>query len=290
MKLKRYGHSARLACIHSYTKRAEYIKKHNLLGAIGDKCQWGPTLIPPYAELIRLHNNVNIHKTAKLVPHDVLNWFLKKARPDAEFGYYERLGCIEIMDNVYVAMNSVILPNVRINKNVIVSAGSVVTSDVPENSVVAGNPAHVIGTFDQYVAARVLSKDKNVPFTHQNLSDEEISELWKSFELARSAKAVEHSASEADLQTEKAKDVTAAVSRDEILAVLEEAAPNVDFTSSNRLIDDGVLDSLGIISVVSALSGKYNIEFDLDELEPKNLNSIDAITDTVQKLLGASKK
>ena len=167
----------------SYTKRAEYLKKHGVLAGMGEKCQWGPTVLPPYAELIKLHDNVHIHKTAKLIPHDVLNMFLKKAYPQGDFGHYERLGCIEIMDTVYVSMNSVILPNVRINRNCIVSAGSVVVRDVPENSVVAGNPARVVGTFDHTIASRISAHEKNTPFQHQKLSAERKDALWKCFEL-----------------------------------------------------------------------------------------------------------
>ena len=49
-----------------------------------------------------------------------------------------------------IGAGSKILPNVKIGPNVIVAAGSIVTKDIPENSVVAGVPARVIGTFDDF--------------------------------------------------------------------------------------------------------------------------------------------
>lgn len=49
-----------------------------------------------------------------------------------------------IGDNVYIASNSTVIGNVRIGNNVIVGAGSVVTKDIPDNSVVVGNPARVL--------------------------------------------------------------------------------------------------------------------------------------------------
>lgn len=70
----------------------------------------------------------------------------------------------------------------------------------------------------------------------------------------------------------------------EILEILESALPQIDFESSDSLVDDGILDSLSIVTLVSELSMEYNITFDLNDLTPENLNSIDAIVDTVKKL------
>lgn len=72
--------------------------------------------------------------------------------------------------------------------------------------------------------------------------------------------------------------------KEKILEILEEALPHIDFTSSDSLVDDGILDSLSIVTLVSELSMEYNIIFDLKELTPENLNSIDAIVETVKKL------
>ena len=49
-----------------------------------------------------------------------------------------------IGDNVYIAANSTVIGKVNIGNNVIVGAGSVVVKDIPDNSVVVGNPARVI--------------------------------------------------------------------------------------------------------------------------------------------------
>lgn len=63
----------------------------------------------------------------------------------------ERVGCIEIMDNVFIGSGTRILYNTRIGSNVIVGSGSMVTKDIPDNSVVAGVPARYICSFDEYV-------------------------------------------------------------------------------------------------------------------------------------------
>jgi acyl carrier protein len=72
--------------------------------------------------------------------------------------------------------------------------------------------------------------------------------------------------------------------REEILKICEEILPQIDFTST-ALIDDGILDSLSIMTIVSELSMEYGVTFDMDNLEAKNMNSIDAITETVKSLM-----
>lgn len=185
MEIRRLYHSIRLLLCRTSIKRAQYLKKHDILGSIGDNCRWGPWLLPIYPKLIKLHDNVVIDKRVLLNPHDVLNWFLKTAYPDADFGHYEKIGCIEIMDNVYVSAHVQILADVRINKNCIISAGSVVTSDIPENSIVSGVPAKPVGRFDLFVALRKMSKNQRVYFKNQHLSSEIAEKEWKRFEKHR---------------------------------------------------------------------------------------------------------
>ena len=57
-------------------------------------------------------------------------------------------GPVIIEDNVWIGEGVVILPNVRIGKNSIIGANSVITKDVVPNSVVAGNPARIIKTLN----------------------------------------------------------------------------------------------------------------------------------------------
>lgn len=62
----------------------------------------------------------------------------------------DKVGNIEIFINCFIGANALIMHNVKIGPNAIAAAGSVVTKDVPENSIVGGNPAKVIGKFDEY--------------------------------------------------------------------------------------------------------------------------------------------
>lgn len=62
-----------------------------------------------------------------------------------------RVGKVTIGDDVFVGAGTIILPNVRIGSRVVVGAGSVVTKDIPDNSIAAGNPARVIGSYDDFL-------------------------------------------------------------------------------------------------------------------------------------------
>lgn len=73
--------------------------------------------------------------------------------------------------------------------------------------------------------------------------------------------------------------------KERILELLADVLPQIDFTSSDSLVDDGILDSISIVTMVSELSVEFGVTFDMEELMPENLNSIDAIVETVKKLM-----
>ncbi len=72
--------------------------------------------------------------------------------------------------------------------------------------------------------------------------------------------------------------------REEVLAVLQSVRKDVDFLTETKLVDDGILDSFDIISVVSELNEKFDVDITADELEPENFNTLDAITALVASL------
>ncbi len=70
----------------------------------------------------------------------------------------------------------------------------------------------------------------------------------------------------------------------ELLEILEEIRPDVDFETATTLIDDEILDSFDIISIVGELNDHYDIEINVNDLLPENFNSAGAILELVEKL------
>lgn len=71
--------------------------------------------------------------------------------------------------------------------------------------------------------------------------------------------------------------------------ILTEIRPDVDFLNEKALIDDGILDSFDIVSIISELNDEYSIAIRVTELGPANFNSIEAIESLVKRLMESSK-
>lgn len=70
----------------------------------------------------------------------------------------------------------------------------------------------------------------------------------------------------------------------ELMAILEELRPDVDFENETGLIDNGILDSFDIVSLVGELNEAFDIEIKPTDLVPENFNSASAILALVEKL------
>lgn len=91
--------------------------------------------------LIEVGDNVTFAPEVYLLAHDASTQKLLD---------YTKVGKVVIEDNVFIGARALIMPGVRVGKNSIVAAGSVVTKSVPENVVVGGNPARIITTVQEY--------------------------------------------------------------------------------------------------------------------------------------------
>lgn len=75
--------------------------------------------------------------------------------------------------------------------------------------------------------------------------------------------------------------------KEQLLQLLREARPDVDFEKEERLIDDHILDSFDIIQVVLGINEAFDIDIQVDDLEPENFNSIQGMMELITKLQGA---
>lgn len=91
--------------------------------------------------LIEIGNRVTI-TNATILSHDAST---------KKFLGYSKVGKVKIGDDVFIGYGSIVLPGVKIGNNVIVGAGAVVRTDIPDNSVVVGNPAQVVCSVDEYI-------------------------------------------------------------------------------------------------------------------------------------------
>lgn len=90
-----------------------------------------------------------------------------------------KVGKVKIGNRVFVGYNSIILCNVKIGDDVIVGAGSVVTRDIPSNSIVAGNPARVIGKTSDFIDKHKNMMNESPVYSvyWQEKSEEEINSM-----------------------------------------------------------------------------------------------------------------
>ena len=72
---------------------------------------------------------------------------------------------------------------------------------------------------------------------------------------------------------------------EEFISMLKGIKPNVDFEKEEALVDDGLIESLDIISIISEISDKYGVQIPSDEIIPDNFNSAEALYELVQDLM-----
>lgn len=141
------------------------VRCHLGLRAMGEGCyiQMNVTITDP--AYVRLGNNVHL-TGCTLFGHDGAVSMLKQA-----YGLrLDKVGSIDIRDNVFVGHQAIVMPGVTIGPDAIVAAGSVVTRDVPPGSIVGGVPARVIGRVADLVV-RLKAQTEALPWSgHPYLS------------------------------------------------------------------------------------------------------------------------
>lgn len=71
---------------------------------------------------------------------------------------------------------------------------------------------------------------------------------------------------------------------EELKELLEGIRPDIDFDKEKKLIDDGILDSIDIIGMITEINDTFDVDINVQYLLPENFNSIEAIYALIQKL------
>ena len=106
---------------------------------IGKNCSIASRYFGTEPYLIEIGNHVQITTDVKFLTHGG-GWIFRKKYPA-----FDTFGKIKVGNNVYIGNRTLIMPGVIIGDNVVIGAGSVVTKSIPNNAIVAGNPARIIG-------------------------------------------------------------------------------------------------------------------------------------------------
>ena len=139
-----------------WDRKAELLK--NILGKTGENVHINAPFHCDYGYNIEVGDNffanynliildvakVRIGDNAQIAPNVSIYTAGHPIHPDSRNSGYEYGIDVTIGDNVWIGGNAVIMPGVTIGDNVVIGAGSVVTKDLPDNVIAAGNPCRII--------------------------------------------------------------------------------------------------------------------------------------------------
>jgi acetyltransferase-like isoleucine patch superfamily enzyme len=147
---------------------------------VGENCRVYTTSFGSEPWMITVGNKVTITSGVVLLTHDGSTWLMNDEKGRRYL--YRR---VEIGNNVFIGVNSIIMPGVKIDDNVIVAAGSVVTKSVPSGVIIGGNPAKIIGNYDQYkkevMENYVSDKDMDKSLDYQRRIEKVIDNSFKKY-------------------------------------------------------------------------------------------------------------
>ncbi len=154
----------------NFFNTGKYMKKYlKYLRKLGIKINGTPKYIDPSVYFdgadytkIELGDNITISREVMFLTHDysiTTALALKGINIERSKGEYLFIRGIKIGNHTFIGARVSLLPGTEIGNNVIVGAGSVVRGRVPDNSIVAGNPAQVIGKTSEWIDKKYKSED-----------------------------------------------------------------------------------------------------------------------------------
>ncbi len=71
---------------------------------------------------------------------------------------------------------------------------------------------------------------------------------------------------------------------EELIEILESVKPGIDYRNEKSLIEDELIDSFDIVTIVAKISDEFDVDFPVNEIVPENFNSVEALYATIQRL------
>lgn len=71
---------------------------------------------------------------------------------------------------------------------------------------------------------------------------------------------------------------------DRLIDLLNKLRPGIDFESQERIVDDGILDSMTIARLIGMIEDEFDVEFEVTDLVPENFNSVNAMMAMIERL------
>lgn len=69
-----------------------------------------------------------------------------------------------------------------------------------------------------------------------------------------------------------------------LIKILSEVKPGVDFATTKGLVEDGVIDSFDIVTIIAAINDEFDIEFPVMEVMPETFNDVESLYAVIQRL------
>lgn len=110
----------------------------------GTRVSWA-NLDGMFPQLVRIGKNCVFAPTAMVLTHDASYYVFNREC---------RVAAVSIGDNVFIGYGVIVMPGINIGNNVVIAAGAIVTKDIPDNTVVAGVPAKILCSIDEYLSRR----------------------------------------------------------------------------------------------------------------------------------------
>lgn len=130
--------------------------------SVGEDCRVITTNFGTEPFLIEMGHRVTVAAGVVFLTHDGATWLLRD-----DSGRRQEYRRIVIGSNVFIGHSVILLPGVKIGDNVIIGAGTVVTRSIPSDSVVAGNPARFLCSYQEYASRQFRLSSEATGNTHR---------------------------------------------------------------------------------------------------------------------------